>query len=170
METRSNTIFPRKSGKAWIRFSIKPRTRPWWSGFINQRRFRRIRNEKKRLEKIINTFNPTRHPKDGPFWKKRFCWPQAIVEGSRLGFVAPRISDEFFFEQTKKEKKCLWFTNPRLASRLEEKDKGTLRHRLMTCRNLAQAVGRLHHTGLAHSDLSGNNVLLDPRQSWLFVD
>lgn len=111
---------------------------------------------------------------EGTYWQGIFCWPTDIVTGpdGRIGLVVPAYPKNFFFDkdgQAKtdsmrgKEKKGLWFTNPVFRFGLIDKEEiGDWRRCFDTALLLARGMRRLHAAGLAHSDLSYNNVLIDP--------
>lgn len=103
----------------------------------------------------------------GEYWKNLFCWPTKIVEwNGRVGIVCPTYQKHFFFSSGNfkgKEKEGKWFASAKLRNKfLPSSEKGDwLKHVLMTIQ-IARAVKRLHAAGLAHSDLSYKNVLVDP--------
>ena len=134
-----------------------------------------------RLQEIIHgTRNITRAEADGgavglsqqaaAHFRQLFCWPTGIVKTPRRGIVAPCFPAKYFFTGGKlktlrgKEKRLGWFVSAyhRQNSLLPE-DLGTLREYLLICLRLARAVRKLHATGLTHSDLSDNNILIEPR-------
>lgn len=110
----------------------------------------------------------------GAYWKRLFCWPTALVEHrGRLGVVAPTYSSNFFFKYGStnqdslkikgKEKEGKWFAAPNLRNKfVDPRELGDWMKHLRICLLLARAVRRLHMAGLAHSDLSYKNVLVDP--------
>jgi len=116
----------------------------------------------KRLTSIIEKYNPTLDSDKGDFWKKHFCWPSAIVVKPRVGILSPRFPAQYYFSDSKGEKKGTWFSKERLIKRLTKAERGDWFSRFQICRQLARAVGRMHIAGLAHSDLSGNNILMSP--------
>ncbi len=103
----------------------------------------------------------------GEYWKNLFCWPTKIVEwNDKIGVVCPSYQKHFFFSSGNfkgKEKEGKWFASAKLRNKfLPASEKGDwLKHLLMTIQ-IARAVKRLHAAGLAHSDLSYKNVLVDP--------
>ncbi|MFR9591871.1 MAG: lipopolysaccharide kinase InaA family protein [Rikenellaceae bacterium] len=103
----------------------------------------------------------------GEYWKNLYCWPTKIVEwNGRVGVVCPTYQKHFFFASGNfkgKEKVGKWFASAKLRNKfLPAAEKGNwLTHLLMTIQ-IARAVKRLHAAGLAHSDLSYKNVLVDP--------
>ena len=112
---------------------------------------------------------------DGDYWNKLFCWPVDIVRDEArglTGLVVPRFPKEFFFEYGSKdddqlglkgkEKQSGWFTTDKTTSLLHEKERGSWGDMLSASTKLARAIRRLHASGLAHSDLSYKNVLVDP--------
>lgn len=104
----------------------------------------------------------------GDYWKKLFCWPTSIVEwDGKTGLVCPAYEKDFFFNSGRfkgKEKEGKWFASARLRKRfLEPAEKGNWLKSLQMCLNIARATRRMHAAGLAHSDLSYKNVLVDPQ-------
>lgn len=103
----------------------------------------------------------------GEYWEKLFCWPTKLVEwNGKLGVVCPAYAKHFFFESGRfqgKEKEGKWFASAKLRNRfIEAEHKGTWLTHFHMCIQIARAVKRLHAAGLAHSDLSYKNVLVDP--------
>lgn len=138
---------------------------------------------KRRLEKIIGQFNPTKDGAQANYWKNHFCWPIGIVDSRGvsfssdfmkrhnlvepvLGVVVPAYRQNFFFRDrtgSVREKKGRWFTGSKARKLLPDSEKGDFRRYLQLCAVMARSVRRLHFGGLAHSDLSHNNVLIDPK-------
>ena len=121
------------------------------------------------LEKLVGEYrNSVFGQPESDCWKDLFCWLEKIVEhAGRTGFVLPAYPSHFFFARGTtlegSEKDGKWFTSAKnfnLAVPSEEK--GDLRGFMLVCLNLARAVHRLHAAGLAHSDLSYKNCLVDP--------
>nr|VFJ46513.1 MAG: Protein kinase domain-containing protein [Candidatus Kentron sp. DK] len=111
----------------------------------------------------------------GEYWKKLFCWPTWILhdENNRVGVLVPRYERHFFFEHgsfnndmlniRNREKEGKWFASATNRNRfLAEKERGNWLDYLRVCILISRAVKRLHAAGLAHSDLSYKNVLVDP--------
>ncbi|MBA4064899.1 MAG: serine/threonine protein kinase [Isosphaera sp.] len=122
-------------------------------------------NRHARLDAVLGRFNPTTDPEAGEYWKKLFCWPTGVLNRPTLGVVAPAYPPGYFFETGPfkgKEKKGKWFSSPKLRSYLPEAERGDWRNYFQICILISRAVRRLHQAGLAHSDLSCNNVLIDP--------
>lgn len=138
-------------------------------------------NTHKRLEAIIGKYNPTRSEAGGgapggseamaQYFSTRFCWPTDIVRSPEFGIVCPAYPANFFFTEKAsaclplkgKDKRSKWFTSPRNRQYLEESEIGDFRSMLQMSISLARSVRRMHQAGLAHSDLSCNNVLIDPQ-------
>ena len=111
---------------------------------------------------------------EAEYWKGVFCWPTKVVEHKGLiGIVAPTYSKQFFFEHGStngdrlnikgKEKEGKWFASAlHQGQNIEPKERGNWMRYLQICLNLSRAVRRMHLAGLAHSDLSYKNVLVDP--------
>lgn len=110
----------------------------------------------------------------GEYWKSLLCWPTAVLEHEgKLGLVAPAYAKEFFFEHGSKnndmlnikgkEKEGKWFAAANLRNRfVDPRELGDWLTHLKVCVLLARATRRLHSAGLAHSDLSYKNVLVNP--------
>jgi len=110
----------------------------------------------------------------GDYWKHLFCWPTAMLEHEgRLGIVTPVYSKTFFFEHGScngdnlaikgKEKEGKWFASASHRARfLDPRELGDWLKHLQICLKISRAVRRMHSAGLAHSDLSYRNVLIDP--------
>lgn len=110
----------------------------------------------------------------GDYWQNLFCWPTAMLEhDGKLGIVAPTYPKHFFFEHGSKnndtlgikgkEKEGKWFAAANLRNRfVDPRELGDWMSHLKVCVLLSRAVRRMHMAGLAHSDLSYKNVLVDP--------
>ena len=119
-----------------------------------------------RLQSIVGPFNPTTDPEVGEYWKQLFCWPSGVVAQPEIGVVAPTYAPNFFFETGNfkgKEKQAKWFTSPKLRGYLPAEELGDWLKYVHISTRLARAVRRMHSAGLAHSDLSNKNVLIDPK-------
>jgi DNA-binding helix-hairpin-helix protein with protein kinase domain len=118
-----------------------------------------------RLEAVLGRFNPTCEGPQADYWRRLFCWPLALVIQPGLGLVAPTYPASYFFADGPfrgKEKEGRWFTSPRLRRMLPPAERGDWRGYFRVAILVARAVRRLHQAGLAHSDLSCRNVLIDP--------
>jgi serine/threonine protein kinase len=128
-----------------------------------------------RLEKITLDYRQRiLEQAGGEYWKNLFAWPTKIVEhDGRLGIVAPTYQQHFFFEHGSvngdslnikgKEKEGKWFASAKHRKKfLDPKEHGDWRGYISTCIKISRAVRRMHMAGLAHSDLSYKNVLIDP--------
>jgi Protein kinase domain len=132
-----------------------------------------------RLRRIISSYDPTRGA-GAAYWRDAFCWPTGIVDGARavpadfarahsfaqppLGVVMPVYRGVFFMRDrfgNRVEKEVRWFTGRKAGALIPDVEKGSLLTKLQVCMRLARAVRRLHFAGLAHSDLSNRNVLVD---------
>lgn len=110
----------------------------------------------------------------GDYWKDLFCWPTQVVEhAGKIGVVAPAYQKHFFFEHGSRnhdalnirgrDKEGKWFASAHHQNRsLDPRERGDWSSYLRICLLVSRAVRRLHAAGLAHSDLSYKNVLLDP--------
>ena len=138
------------------------------------------RNMTARLEAIIGRYNPTISESKGgaigndeklaSYFAGRFCWPTDLVVLPEFGIVSPAYPKSFFFEEGAsqfldlkgKDKKSNWFTSSNRRF-LNKNELGDFRSMIQMSLLLARSIRRLHQAGLAHSDLSNNNVLIDPK-------
>lgn len=122
-----------------------------------------------RIEKLVGQYREGIYEQaGGDYWRDFYCWPEKIVEyeGS-LGIIVPTYQSHFFFGKSTTladaEKDGKWFASPmNFNCYVPSEEKGTLLGYLQICLKLARAVRRLHAAGLAHSDLSYKNCLVDP--------
>nr|SPS05726.1 conserved hypothetical protein; putative protein kinase [Candidatus Nitrotoga fabula] len=110
----------------------------------------------------------------GEYWKNLFCWPTNMLEyNGQLGVVVPTYQKQFFFDYGSKnndflgikgkEKEGKWFASASNQNRfLDPRERGDWQNYLRIGVLLSRAVRRLHAAGLAHSDLSYKNVLVNP--------
>ena len=132
-------------------------------------------NDRQRIDDIVNTHRQLIFTTDevGKYWTTLFAWPTKIVMwGEKVGLVMPFYDKKFFFSgvdptwryiKNGQEKNGKWFSAAKLVNRyVPANQKGTFLTRLRMCLQIARAMRRLHAAGLAHSDLSYNNVLVDP--------
>ncbi len=137
-------------------------------------------NVKARIEAIVGRYNPTLPEELGgakgneaqmaSYFSQRFCWPVAIVEQPEFGIVCPTYPANFFFTEgsstvldlSGKDKKSNWFTSKN-RKYLAKEELGDFRSGIQMAILLARSIRRMHQAGLAHSDLSNNNVLVDPK-------
>lgn len=153
--------------------------------FFNDPETARDPNLRKRLEAIIGKYNPTLSQANGgakggdeamaAYFASKYCWPTAIVERPEFGIVCPAYPSNYFFannasilpelctELSGKDKKSKWFTSKKLRRYMREKELGDFRSMMQISITLARSIRRMHQAGLAHSDLSCNNVLVDPQ-------
>lgn len=112
----------------------------------------------------------------GDYWDNLFRWPTHLVQDKgRTGLVVPTYQKHFFFEYGSKnndtllairgrEKEGKWFASANHQQKhLDPRERGDWLHYFGICIRIARATRRLHAAGLAHSDLSYRNVLVDPR-------
>lgn len=130
-----------------------------------------------RLEAVLGKYNPTMDPSTGKYFSQLYCWPTGIVVSPRLGVVCPTYPKNFFFRAgpwTGKEKEGKWFTGKTGGGKpfrelLPPEERGTWINYFRLCIQMARAVRRLHVAGLAHSDLSPRNILVDPSSGQCIV-
>lgn len=133
-----------------------------------------------RIRSIVSIYNPTLSETDGgargntektaDYFRTKFCWPVDIISSPEFGIVCPTYPQNFFFGKdasdilnlSGKDKRSNWFTG-RNRKYIAPTELGDFRMMLRTAIGLARSVRRMHQAGLAHSDLSCNNVLIDPK-------
>lgn len=138
-------------------------------------------NSKERLINIVKTYRERIFSQaGGEYWKDLFCWPYDMLEhNGQTGIVVPVYQKHFFFQQgynlaagnfasiKGKEKEGKWFASAQFRSQqfklhLDKSELGDWGKYLAVCIKISRAVRRMHAAGLAHSDLSYKNVLIDP--------
>ncbi len=134
-------------------------------------------NSRERLIKIATQYYDSFFNKEGgTYYKDLYSWPTDVVELDRkIGIVVPTYNQNFFFKKgyatsdliRGKEKEGKWFASPKFRNkqfplRLDDTELGNWLSYFQVCVNIARGVKRLHAAGLAHSDLSYKNVLVDP--------
>ncbi|MBC7751122.1 MAG: kinase [Candidatus Saccharibacteria bacterium] len=134
-----------------------------------------LERQKDRLKEIVgNKWQGIFNGLGGDYWQNVFCWPNALLEhNGLLGIVAPSYKKYFFFEHGSKnndfleikgqEKEGKWFASANNQSKfLDPRERGTWLNYLKIGILISRAVRRMHAAGLAHSDLSYKNILIDP--------
>lgn len=136
-------------------------------------------NSKERLKKIVTQYFESFFVRDtvsGSFYKDLYSWPTDVIEqDKKTGIIVPCYNRNFFFKKgyaasdllKGKEKEGRWFASAKFRSiqsksKLDESELGNWLSYFQVCVNIARGVKRLHAAGLAHSDLSYKNVLIDP--------
>ncbi len=134
-------------------------------------------NSRERLKKIATTYRESFFNKEGgEYYKTLFCWPYDVVEKDKqIGIIVPTYDKKFLFQKgyatqdliKGKEKEGKWFASPKFrnkqfALRLDDSELGTWLNFFQIAVNISRGVKRMHAAGLAHSDLSYKNVLIDP--------
>jgi Protein kinase domain len=139
---------------------------------------------KNRLEAITGKYQDAIFTQaGGMYWKDLLCWPTDWLEiNGKVGIVAPFYQPHFFFGfgSTNNdmlgirgaEKQGKWFASAKLQHKfLDVRERGDWLSYLSICIKIARGVRRLHAAGLAHSDLSYKNILVDPTtRSALIID
>lgn len=129
-----------------------------------------------RLQLIVGRYRERIFNQEGgDYWRQLFRWPVEVVEDmdGRLGIVEPVYQEHFFFKYGSinndfldikgREKEGKWFASPTNRYKyLDPKERGDWLSYLRIGILISRAVRRLHAAGLAHSDLSYKNVLVDP--------
>ncbi|MDR2533889.1 MAG: kinase [Tannerellaceae bacterium] len=134
-------------------------------------------NSKDRLENITHSYkDKIFNQPGGDYWRDLYCWPDKLVEyKGKLGIVCPAYQKNFFFGIGSKNGDCLgikgrekegrWFASAKNQNTfLDPAERGDWFKYFQICIRISRAVRRLHAAGLAHSDLSYKNVLVDPTE------
>lgn len=136
-------------------------------------------NARERLKRIVTQYYEsffTKDPVSGAYYENLYAWPTDVVsDGQRTGLIVPFYSKNFFFKKGYAdndllkggEKEGKWFASAKFrvnSSRhqLHRDEIGNWLSYFQVCVQIARGVKRLHSAGLAHSDLSYKNVLIDP--------
>lgn len=134
-------------------------------------------NSKERLKKIVTQYFDSFFNKEGgAYYKELYTWPTDVIEADKkVGIIVPCYNHNFFFKKgyanndllKGKEKDGKWFAcakfrAPQSKSKLDSSELGDWLSYFQVCVNISRGVKRLHAAGLAHSDLSYKNVLIDP--------
>jgi len=132
-------------------------------------------NSLDRIKKITGNFRERIfNMEGGDYWKDLLVWPYDIIEyQGKTGILCPVYNKSFFFKYGSvnndmlnikgNEKEGKWFASASNQNRfLDKREKGNWRSYFRIGILLSRAVKRLHAAGLAHSDLSYKNVLVDP--------
>lgn len=135
-------------------------------------------NQKERLRRITTQYLQQIKNKEAGdyFLDEVFRWPTDVVEHNGLtGIIVPTYKQKFFFKQGQetatlikgKEKNGKWFATAKFRNeafplRLAKSELGNWLSYFQVCINIVRGVKKMHAMGLAHSDLSYNNVLVDP--------
>lgn len=132
-------------------------------------------NAKERLQSITGIYREKIFKAaGGDYWRDLFCWPTKVVEyNGKLGLVCPTYQKHFFFSKGSinndflgikgKEKEGKWFASAKNQNKfLAPEERGDWFRYFQICIRVSRAVRRMHAAGLAHSDLSYKNVLIDP--------
>lgn len=132
---------------------------------------------KERLRRIVTQYYDSFFNKEGgQYYKSLYSWPTDVVDFHKVtGIVVPVYNSNFYFKKgyannellKGKEKEGKWFASARFRSaksrtRLDDTELGDWLSYFQVGVNIARGVKRLHAAGLAHSDLSYKNVLIDP--------
>ncbi len=127
-----------------------------------------------RLETIVGPYRESIFNNEGgKYWEPLYCWPsKVLIHNNKIGLVSPTYRNCFFFKYGSedndsggikgKEKEGKWFSSIRNQHFLDPRERGDWKGYVIACQKIAQAVKRLNAAGLAHSDLSYKNVLIDP--------
>lgn len=135
-------------------------------------------NQKERLKNIVTKYLNQIQTKDaGQYYLDEiYRWPIDIIESNdRTGLIVPIYNSKFFFKKgystndliKGEEKNGKWFAGSKFRNKqfplsIDQSELGKWLNYFQVCVNLARGVKKMHQMGLSHSDLSYNNVLVDP--------
>lgn len=136
-------------------------------------------NQKERLKKIATDYlNRIKNHDTGSYYLDEiFRWPTDVVEyNGKTGIIVPIYNSKFFFKKgyanqdliQGEEKNGKWFAGAKFRNKnfplsLDTTELGNWLNYFQICINLSRGVKKMHQMGLSHSDLSYNNVLVDPQ-------
>lgn len=135
-------------------------------------------NQKERLKKITSDYlNRIKNNDGGDYYLDEvYRWPTDVIESNNnIGIIVPIYNSKFFFNKgystqdliKGEEKNGKWFAGAKFRNKqfplsLDQSELGKWLNYFQVCVNLSRGVKKLHQMGLSHSDLSYNNVLIDP--------
>jgi serine/threonine protein kinase len=135
-------------------------------------------NQKDRIKRIVTLYleNIKKGNAADYYLNEIFRWPyDAVEKDGKTGVIVPIYNQKFFFSKgyvsvdTLKgaEKNGKWFTSPSFRNKqyplsLDKSELGDWLSYFQVAINCCRGVKKMHQMGLAHSDLSDNNVLVDP--------
>ncbi len=135
-------------------------------------------NQKDRIKRIVTLYleNIKKGNASDYFLEDIYRWPyDAIEKNGKSGVIVPIYNPKFFFAKgysadnniKGSEKVGKWFTTPSFRNKqyplsLDQSELGDWLGYFQIAINICRGVKKMHQMGLAHSDLSYNNVLVDP--------
>jgi serine/threonine protein kinase len=135
-------------------------------------------NQKNRIKRIVTLYldNIKKGNAADYFLQDIYRWPYDAVEhDGKTGVIVPVYDARFFFTKgygannnlTGVEKVGKWFTaasfrNKQYPLSLDKSELGDWLSYFQIAISICRGVKKMHQMGLAHSDLSYNNVLVDP--------
>lgn len=135
-------------------------------------------NQKERLLRITDKYlKQIREKEAGDYYLQEvYRWPTDVIEtNGRHGIIVPIYDKKFFFSKgyassdliRGEEKNGKWFAGEKFRNKkfplcLDSSELGNWLAYFQICVNLSRGVKKMHQMGLSHSDLSYNNVLVDP--------
>ncbi|MCI3936516.1 kinase [Chryseobacterium aahli] len=135
-------------------------------------------NQKERIKRIVKLYldNIKNGNSSDYYLDEIFRWPYDAVElNGKTGVIVPIYNSKFFFKKGYQsnelikggEKVGKWFTTPSFRDKqyplsLDKAELGDWLSYFQIAINISRGVKKMHQMGLAHSDLSYNNVLVDP--------
>jgi serine/threonine protein kinase len=135
-------------------------------------------NQKERLKRITSDYlNRIKNNDGGDYYLDEvYRWPTDVIEiNGNTGIIVPIYNSKFFFQKgyatqdliKGEEKNGKWFAGAKFRNRqfplsLDSSELGKWLNYFQVCVNLSRGVKKMHQMGLSHSDLSYNNVLIDP--------
>ncbi len=135
-------------------------------------------NQKERLKNIVTKYlNQIQTKEAGQYYLEEiYRWPTDVIEmNDKIGLIVPIYNPKFFFKKgyssqdliKGEEKNGKWFAGAKFRNKnyplsLDSSELGKWLNYFQICVNLSRGVKKMHQMGLSHSDLSYNNVLVDP--------
>ncbi|WP_291151761.1 helix-hairpin-helix domain-containing protein [Flavobacterium sp. UBA7680] len=136
-------------------------------------------NQKERLKKITSDYlNRIKKNEGGDYYLDEiYRWPTDVIESNgQIGIIVPIYNSKFFFNKgyasqdliKGEEKNGKWFAGAKFRNKqfplsLDHSELGKWLNYFQIGVNLSRGVKKMHQMGLSHSDLSYNNVLVDPQ-------
>ena len=102
-------------------------------------------------EAVLNRYNVI---KDHTYWEQLFAWPNAMVMKPSLGIRMRKVAEQ---------RPMSHFVNWKFRTKLlQPHEQGVWQGYVAAALKVSRLVSRLHLFGLCHSDLSENNIFMNP--------
>jgi len=119
--------------------------------------------QEKAIEQIVGKYNIVA---EKPSLGNYFCWPEEIIRKPQLGVLMPEAPSNL-------KTMLQYLKSDFFIERIPSELKGDWKMRVKIAKNMAESIQFMHRKGLCHSDISENNILIDPvsgEMRWIDLD